>query len=387
MEATASTSQPRDWSSLPTDVLLLILGTLRWSSHPSVALVCQQWRYAVSLSPFYPVWITPLLLNTTDVGTTNIRYYSPYCDKNFEVDDTLKVPGAKICCSTGRHLKMRVDKSSVFDINLVSGVLVEVLPQSPYALFNFVVSDHDERLFGIEAMFTIEVASAIRTNSDEWEDWNLAENSPDWSQLQASPGTNPVLHNSLLYLLAQDGRLAVYDPCRHHEGFKILDKPNSFGFKCEDSYLLESNQGELMVVAIERRGKKVHLVKLNEQSMEWEKVDSLHSQTVFTGSLTTMMKKTKFNWMQNMIFLPRFYQWPETVHVDLVARDGELAFVPKLPFCADMYLDTCGTNIWSYELAHEAATKEFWGTERADYSIWVDFGVIDCTYNPHYLEK
>uniref|UniRef100_A0A0E0M0S1 F-box domain-containing protein n=1 Tax=Oryza punctata TaxID=4537 RepID=A0A0E0M0S1_ORYPU len=343
MEATASTSKARDWSSLPTDMLVLILERMRWSSHPSVALVCRQWRSAVSLSPFYPAWITPLLLNTADVGTANIRYYSPYYDKNFEVDDTLKVPGAKICCSTGRHLKMRADKSWVFDIDLVTGALIEVLrPQYPYALFNFVVSDRDERLFGVEAIFTVEVASSIRNNSGEWEDWKLAENHLDWSRLRASPVTNPVLHNSLLYLLAQDGRLAVYDPCRHDEGFKILDKPNSFGFKCEDSYLLESNQ------------------------------DSLHDQTVFTGSQTTMMKKTKFNWMENKVFLPRFYNWPETVYVDLVVRDGELAFVPKPPYYSDTYLDTSSTNMWSYRLGHEHAT-EYWGTESADYSIWVDF--------------
>ncbi|KAF0915389.1 hypothetical protein E2562_036676 [Oryza meyeriana var. granulata] len=95
--------------------------------------------------------------------------------------------------------------------------------------------------------------------------------------------------------------------------------------------------------------------------MEWEKVESLQGQAVFTGSLTTMMKRPKFMWMQNRIFLPRFYNWPESVHVDLVTRDGELAFVPKPP----SFSNTSGHD--------EAATKEYWGTERADYSIWVDF--------------
>uniref|UniRef100_A0A0E0IIT0 F-box domain-containing protein n=1 Tax=Oryza nivara TaxID=4536 RepID=A0A0E0IIT0_ORYNI len=222
MEATASMLQARDWSSdssLPTDVLVLILERMRWSTHPSVVLVCQQWRSA--------------------------------------------------------------------------------------------------RLFGIELTFTIEIASSIRNNSGEWEDWKLAENHLDWSRFRASPVTNPVI--------------AVYDPCRHDEGFKILDKLNSFGFKGEDSYLLESNQGELMVVLIERHGKMVHVVKLNEQRMEWEKY-SLHGQTVFTGSQTTMMKKTKFNWMEIKVFFLRY-----------VSR----------------YI--------CYDRLGHGATIEYWGTERADY--------------------
>lgn len=60
-----------------------------------------------------------------------------------------------------------------------------------------------------------------------------------------------------------------------------------------------------MVVLIERHGKMVHVVKLNEQRMEWEKY-SLHGQTVFTGSQTTMMKKTKFNWIEIKVFFLRF---------------------------------------------------------------------------------
>uniref|UniRef100_A0A0E0B2F8 Uncharacterized protein n=1 Tax=Oryza glumipatula TaxID=40148 RepID=A0A0E0B2F8_9ORYZ len=152
----------------------------------------------------------------------------------------------------------------------------------------------------------------------------------------------------------------------------------SFGFNGEEIYLLESNQGELMVVLIERHGKMVHVVKLNEQRMEWEKVDNLHSQTVFTRSQTTMMKNTKFIWMENKVFFPRFYNW-QTAYVDLVC-DGELAFVPKSPSYLDMYLDTSATNIWSYRLGH-GAIIEYWGTENADYSIWVDFADdwnLDC---------
>ncbi|KAF2916039.1 hypothetical protein DAI22_09g088100 [Oryza sativa Japonica Group] len=367
--------EERDWSSLPLDVLAAILERLRWSSHPSVALTCRHWRSAP----------------TARVGAANLRYYSPYYHKSFEVgDDEGGSPalggvarGARICCaSAGRHLALGMS-GAVLDADLVTGVVRKV-PHAHKDMFDFIIySDDAHRMFGINAVLPLSVAYVNQNNDGDWEDWTLTEFDPTRPWLRASPITNPVIHRGLIYLLDEQGRLAVYDPCKHEEGFEILDKPMSFGiFKHYDShniYMFESDQDELMVVLVGQRGAPVHVVKLNENTMEWDKVDSLQGRALFTGTHASMMKKIELEWMQNRknrVFLPMFYKWPETVHVDLVSCDGELAFVPKSSSNTDYSKAKNGgensVDMWSYKLGQQEAAREFWGAEKVDYSIWID---------------
>uniref|UniRef100_M8B7Q4 F-box domain-containing protein n=1 Tax=Aegilops tauschii TaxID=37682 RepID=M8B7Q4_AEGTA len=278
-------SQERDWSSLPVDLLILILKRLRWSSHPSIALVCRQWSSA--MSPFYPVWITPLLLNTTDVGTTNVRYYSPYFQKNFEIGDTLEAPDAKICYANGRYLTLCMSKQ-ILKVDLLTDDFYRLAPISQR--FEHIIYNGMGKMFGISTLAVQVIACCMQNSDGVWEHWEYSY--PDRTKFTASPGSNPVLHHGLIYLLLEDGRLAVCDERRHEEGFEILEKPRGFGFVYEDSYLIESGQGELMVVLIGRRGSPVDVFKLNGPTMEWDKMESLDGRALFTGTLTTIMKKT-----------------------------------------------------------------------------------------------
>ncbi|CAN6182174.1 unnamed protein product [Urochloa humidicola] len=373
MEDTTSTAmQEHGWSSLPADLLKIIVGLLPWSSHPMFGATCKHWRSAVS--PFYPAWITPLLLNASEVGTTNIRYYSPYHHKNFEVAKTLDTPEAKLCCANGHRLTLcqRVDgEFAVVHTNLVTGKIYSLSPPK-YRSFDFVVYNGARRMFGITMLGSLEVYRAIETEDGAWNDnWESSDDS-DRPKPYVSPMTNPVFHCGLLYMLGVDGRLAVYDDNRLEEGFRILDTPKGFGFECDGYYLFESDEGELMAVLMgSRRGPPVHVVKLNEERMEWEEVESLDGRALFTGALTTTMVKTKIKWMRDKIFVPRLYDWPETIRVDLVNREGELAFVP-ISSGAAQHNGACGASIWTCELGSQGAS-EFWETTKVDYSIWVNF--------------
>ncbi|CAN6210612.1 unnamed protein product [Urochloa humidicola] len=372
-----ATQEHGGWSSLPVDLLKIILDLLPWSSHPMFAATCMHWRSAVS--PFYPAWITPVLLNAAEVGTTNIRYYSPYYHKNFEVAKTLDTPNAKLCCANGRRLTLSQRAGGEFTVvhtNLVTGKICRLFPLE-YMSFDFVVYNGGaRRMLGITMIGSLQVYRAIETDDNDgaWHDWESSDDSGDRPRPPyVSPMTNPVFHRGLLYMLGVDGRLAVYDDDnRRVEGFRILDMPKGFGFECDGYYLFQSDEGELMAVLMGNRGPPVHVVKLNEQSMEWEEVESLEGRALFTGTLTTTMVKTEIKWMQNKIFVPRLYDWPETIHVDLVNREGELAFVPISTGGSAQRGGSCGTSIWTYELGMEEAS-EFSDTVKLDYSIWVNF--------------
>ncbi|KAJ1289546.1 hypothetical protein BS78_02G172800 [Paspalum vaginatum] len=343
--------QEPGWSSLPADLLETILELLPWSSHLRFAAVCKHWRSVVS--PFYPAWITPL-------------------------SRRLETPNAKICCTWGRQLTLcqREDNEiTVVHTDLVTGVIYDLYPLE-HTSFEFVVyNGQRRRMYGIEVIGLLYVGRAMQSDSGRWYDVDLefSELSTDKPMMKAALMTNAVHHRGLLYLLGVDGRLAVHDDRRHEEVPVVLDNPKGFGFGCDDCYLFEFDEGELRAVLIGHRGTPVHILRLNEKQMEWEKVESLEGRALFTGTGATMTVKTNVKWMQNNIFVPRLYDWPESLQVHLVEREGELAFVlTSASKNLAQHSAMSGSGIWSCGLEPQESS-EYWETVKLDYSVWIDF--------------
>ncbi|KAM0880047.1 hypothetical protein ACQ4PT_033833 [Festuca glaucescens] len=210
-------TQQRDWSSLPVDVLAQISSRIKWSNLPSFSLVCRQWQSACALLPFYPAWITPLLLNTANVGTsTSFRCYSPYYHKSFKINTKLEVPaGAKIFCAAGGLRLAPGLPYKVLSAELGTGDM-NVLPPISKPGFDFAVYDKNAgRMYGIEMSSGLSASLAIRHCNGEWGQWEECDMIDFDPPFTVSPDCNPVLHDGSLYILGEDGRLFVYNRGSH----------------------------------------------------------------------------------------------------------------------------------------------------------------------------
>nr|CAD1826140.1 unnamed protein product [Ananas comosus var. bracteatus] len=130
-ENAASVGRP--WSNLATPILKLISSQLSPSDRPHFALTCKQWNSSVA--PTYPADICPLLLNCPRWGSNVIRYYSPYFNKNFELDCPFDLSGATLCSSSNGWLMLGwADKIMLVDP--FTGISYEI-PLETYLFSHF----------------------------------------------------------------------------------------------------------------------------------------------------------------------------------------------------------------------------------------------------------
>ncbi|XP_020113388.1 uncharacterized protein LOC109727636 [Ananas comosus] len=331
LEDKNAASVGRPWSNLATHILELISSQLSPSDRSHFALTCKQWNSVVG--PTFPADICPLLLNCPRWGSNVIRYYSPYFNKNFELDCPFDLSGATLCSSSNRWLTLGWEN--------------KIMLADPFTGISHEVPLEEVFLFSQYGFF-----------------WD-----PITSKLQIFGISNGGYENVDIGIFDGErsgGELGVYN-LKEDTWTVLMTKPNKFSY--EECYLVES-EGELFSVLIGKYGLPLHVLRLDEREMMWEKVERLEGRSLFLGSLTSVSSNsTTLESMENKVFFPRFHGDVEVIRAKVKYSSGRSFFVPKMNG-ENKRKDE--SNICWYSLADDKFHLKYFVSKKYVNSIWID---------------
>uniref|UniRef100_A0ACD5Z8C7 Uncharacterized protein n=1 Tax=Avena sativa TaxID=4498 RepID=A0ACD5Z8C7_AVESA len=320
----------RDWSSFSQDMLRLICGLLPLADVPRFAAVCRHWSSCAF--PVYPADTAPVLLSTVVTGAgSSVRCYHPFLHKMFVVatpPQTRLPQGSRVfsAAADGCLMLRTPRKTIMFAPLLYDGGSVFETPQREDDQGFMCAPPEQHHDDGHRDVFAVYLElGVIKIQSWDRGRWKSLHIGGTYFRMSC----NPVMHRGKLYCLGQEGNLGVYDPRKIK--WRVLRKPASFGseFQYKNCYLVES-QGELLAALTDNiRMPAIHVLRLDEKKMKWEKMESLGGYSLFTGTTSSILVARPPQSMANKVFLPRFYGRPQVIHAELASSGGHLFFVAK----------------------------------------------------------
>ncbi|KAF7114736.1 hypothetical protein RHSIM_Rhsim01G0008500 [Rhododendron simsii] len=296
----------RDWASLPTDLLCLMLPHLFLGDIKRFHNVCRSWRSTPTPSVQSPVLMC--------IGNDNTRckFFHPLYKGPYSMHIPKLSGAVPRFCKDG-WLLMSKGRHSMFFFNPFTKALIN-LPDLPdnydFKAMTFTSSptSFNCMVFGIDAKFDKYYSiSTIRHGEESWHVLRGEHNSPIFLS-----DCNPVFHDGEFYCLGQDGNLGVFNPNEAY--WRVLDKPHRqphnpsvpHELSNEQSFLVECD-GEILSVCMSFRGKSITVSKLDSVGMIWHEVESLGEQMLFVSNTSSLSVKRVVQGMENKIYLPRIH--------------------------------------------------------------------------------
>ncbi|TKW08985.1 hypothetical protein SEVIR_6G061700v4 [Setaria viridis] len=313
------------WSELLPELLSMICLGLRPIDVSRFRAVCKHWNscgFTVC-----PADLTPILISNTITDSGLIRCYSPYLNKMFIVSTPLRAPESRIFSGDANGWAMlRGPEKTVSLASPLDGSTFDTTESEFYGGY-FCSSREDvtgvPELRGVVGMYALKYGVKFQSWGGESSKYFQGQRS-EFAMLYCKP----VLHKGLWYCIGERGRLGVFDPMKSE--WSVLEEPNGFGteLKYKNCYLVES-RGELLVVLTGVNGTPLNVLRLNEEEMAWERVESLGSRAIFTGTLSSQSMDKPPGAMANKVYLPKFYGCPQVIQAELTNSVGRLGFVPQ----------------------------------------------------------
>ncbi|CAL5008522.1 unnamed protein product [Urochloa decumbens] len=365
------------WSELPELLISMICHRLHPMDIPRFRAVCKRWNNSSEFT-FYPADLTPILISDTITDSGLLRCYSPYFNKMFIVRTPLRAPGSRIfSVEPNGWAMLRGPEKTVSLGNLLDGSTFKTT-ESEFCGGYFCSSREDgtgdPELCGIVGMYATTYGVKFQSWDGESTKYFEGQRS-EFAMLQCKP----VLHKGLWYCIGERACLGVFDPMKSE--WRVLEEPNGIGpdLAYKNCYLVES-QEELLVVLTGVNGTPINVLRLNEAEMTWERMESLGSRAIFTGTVTSRSMANPPVAMANKVYLPKFYGCPQVIQAALIISRGSLGFVPERS-CSESVDTMFGSGngddggAWFYDLELDSGVnKQIIGCKSLMQYIWVDLG-------------
>nr|GEY22918.1 hypothetical protein CTI12_AA506200 [Tanacetum cinerariifolium] len=114
-------------------------------------------------------------------------------------------------------------------------------------------------------------------------------------------------YGRIIYALCEEGELIVFcNLGKENYSWKVVEAeaPNSCSGSSAKNYLTKCNQ-HLLLVSVGERGKHVKVLKMNNVSQRWEKIEDVGKHMIFICDTTCLCIEAKMPQMENTIFFPR----------------------------------------------------------------------------------
>ncbi|TMX05747.1 hypothetical protein EJD97_001782 [Solanum chilense] len=303
-------SEEGPWKNLPEELVHNILTQLVGRDFIALQSVCKSWKSSTMSSPI----LSPCLL----VMSSNRLHYpiSNSTIANMNIYDCGNTPSSIIGCSNYNWLLMRIDpKNSLTFFNPFTNVKIE-LPTihliSSLSCFSFSAppTSPDCTVFCICTDICDKIYFCILRRFER--EWNILEYDRD-ADFIASSSTSLFYKGRYYYSLSKQGDLVIYDMDDEDEQPQPRWIKSSTSFlrnrlstkRCQ-SFMTESDEGELLVVFMSCDGQWVQVCKLDESRMIWVPVHDLGNKSIFISNPATFVETIKIKGTQNKIYVPWF---------------------------------------------------------------------------------
>ncbi|KAJ1697018.1 hypothetical protein LUZ63_005530 [Rhynchospora breviuscula] len=300
----------RQWGELPIELLELLLPRLSLVDCLQLTSVCKGWSEASSSIRKGKVW--PWLMHLPNFKSQSCKFFDPLYRKEYTFkSDALDARD---------HLALRFSKNGwvvategnqrVFILNPFTAQVINLPPLKKYIFdgisFMSVPTSPDFVVYGFFFQIYGEFVeiSSWRPGDKEW---GVLEFRPSIPFFPSS--NNPVLFRGEFYCLGRKGELGVFNP--DMESWNVLCKPEPVHltephYGDEYCHLLELHGYLVSVFRTDDTKKTIHVFKLKQSEMVWEKLEHLGDMTLFVDRRNSIAIPSPEKKYANRIYVPRF---------------------------------------------------------------------------------